>query len=339
MRFSSLLLIVYVGRLNAFWWTNLGATVDKSSGTTSEGSEGSDVIDVATGLVQNWDQKPTVSWNNAVTLRTPGISSKRGHSKTGNDKSLSEEVKHEINVKGSSGDASGSGLGSGPTLAQEGKKTTNLTGTRVSDSRISIISTPKDSTNCLPRGSGWPFCVSHGEVTFSVPNFFNHTQAEDVVAVLSEWDWLLRSGCHHGLEWFFCLLLAPRCHQPSEKSGIVLLPCRAFCEVLLDSCWTVLQERGLPVACHTLPEGPEPSQPCITVSNHKGKTEMHLKLVPLVLSVCVIHRCSFSTVRGTGHFLSALLLLCQGLDQHLWMGKPPAESLQGLHAWLSVHEY
>lgn len=302
MRFSqglSLLLIVYVGPLNAVWWINqdatIGPTVDKDSGTTSEdkniGDVGSDIIDVATGFVQNLDQKPTVNRNNAVTKRTPGISSKRDHSKTGNDKSLSEEVKHEMNVKGSSGDASGSGLGSGPTLdlAQEGKKTT---GTWVTDSRISIISTPaspKDSINCLPRGSDWPYCVSHGEVTFSVPNFFNHTQAEDVVAVLNEWDWLLRSGCHHGLEWFFCLLLAPRCHQPSEKSGIVLLPCRTFCEVLLDSCWTVLQERGLPVACHTLPEGPEPSQPCITVSNHKGKTKMHLKLVPLVLSVCVIH--------------------------------------------------
>lgn len=242
-------------------------------------------------IAGNWDQNSTL--NNNVTVRTPVISSKLRYSKTGNNQSLSEEVEHEINVKGSSGDAIGSSLGSGPTmdLAQEGKTTaTNLTGARVTDSRISIISTSaftEDSTNCLSRGSDWPFCVSHGEVTFSVPNFFNHTQAEDVVTVLNEWGWLLRSGCHHGLEWFFCLLLAPRCHQPSEKPGIALLPCRTFCEVLLDSCWTVLQERGLPVACHTLPEGPEPSQSCLTVSNHKGKTAMHLKLVPLVLSVCV----------------------------------------------------
>lgn len=302
MRFSwglTLLFILDVGPLNAFWWTGQsvtkGPTVDKDSsvsGTTSVdkniGAVGSDITDVARGIqgfVQNWDQNPTVKWNSAVT-RIPGLSSKDGHSKKGNDKYLSEKVKHEINVKGSAGDASGSGLGSGPTLdlAQEGKKTTNLKGTWVTDSRNSIISTtafPKDSTNCLPRGSDWPFCISHGEVKFSLPNFFNHTHAEDVVAVLNEWDWLLRSGCHHGLEWFFCLLLAPRCHQPSENSGIVLLPCRTFCEVLLDSCWTVLKERGLPVACHTLPEEPEPSQPCITVSNHKGKTGMHLKLVLL----------------------------------------------------------
>ncbi len=111
----------------------------------------------------------------------------------------------------------------------------------------------------------------------------------DVVAVLNEWGWLLRSGCHHGLEWFFCLLLAPRCHQPSEKPGIALLPCRTFCEVLLDSCWTLLQESGLPVACHTLPEGPEPSQSCLTVSNHKGKTVMHLKLMPLVFYWCAFY--------------------------------------------------
>lgn len=255
-----------------------------------------------------------------------------------------------MNVKGSSGDASGSGLGSGPTLdlAQEGKKTT---GTWVTDSRISIISTPaspKDSINCLPRGSDWPYCVSHGEVTFSVPNFFNHTQAEDVVAVLNEWDWLLRSGCHHGLEWFFCLLLAPRCHQPSEKSGIVLLPCRTFCEVLLDSCWTVLQERGLPVACHTLPEGPEPSQPCITVSNHKGKTKMHLKLVPLVLSVCVIHWCAFYRERHRS-LPVCQRLLCSAtalpgfrpaLMDRVTSSREFASAVTWglrLHAWLSVN--
>lgn len=284
----SILLILYVGPLNAFWWNSSpvteAPTVDNDTsvgGTTSMEEK----------IAGNWDQNSTL--NNNVTVRTPVISSKLRHSKTGNNQSLSEEVEHEINVKGSSGDAIGSSLGSGPTmdLAQEGKTTaTNLTGARVTDSRISIISTSaftEDSTNCLSRGSDWPFCVSHGEVTFSVPNFFNHTQAEDVVTVLNEWGWLLRSGCHHGLEWFFCLLLAPRCHQPSEKPGIALLPCRTFCEVLLDSCWTVLQERGLPVACHTLPEGPEPSQSCLTVSNHKGKTAMHLKLVPLVLSVCV----------------------------------------------------
>lgn len=301
------LLLIHAGLLNAFWWniqvTTKGPKLDKDSSDgamTLEDQNIADVgsdIDVARGIqgsVQNWDQNPTVNWKTAVTMKTPGTSLKLDHSKTGNDKSLSEEVKHELDVKDSSGDTTGSGLGSGPTLdlTQESKTTaTNLTGTWVIDNRISIISTPafpKDSTNCIPRGSDWPFCLSLSEVTFSVPNFFNHTQAEDVVAVLNEWGWLLRSGCHHGLEWFFCLLLAPRCHQTSEKPGVALLPCRTFCEVLLDSCWTVLQERGLPVACHTLPEGPEPSQSCVIVSNPKGKTLMHFKLVALVLSVCVI---------------------------------------------------
>ncbi len=309
MRFSwglSLLLILYVGPLNAFWWNSSPVTKaptvdnDTSAGGMTSKEEniadvGSEIIDVARGIqgfVKNWDQNSTVDWNSNVTMRMPVISSKLRHSTAGNNYYLSE-VEHEINVKGSSGDAIGSGLASGPTMdfAQEGKTTsTNLTGTRVTDSRISIISTSaftEDSTNCLSRGSDWPFCLFHGEVTFSVPNFFNHTQAEDVAAVLNEWGWLLRSGCHHGLEWFFCLLLAPRCHQHSEKPGIALLPCRTFCEVLLDSCWTLLQESGLPVSCHTLPEGPEPTQSCLTVSNHKGKTLMHLKLMPLVLSVCV----------------------------------------------------
>ncbi len=189
--------------------TSVGGMTSKEEKIADVGSE---IIDVARGIqgfVKNWDQNSTVDWNNNVTVRTPVISSKLLHSKTGNNKSLSEEVEHEINVKGSSGDAIGSGLGSGLTmdLAQEGKTTaTNLTGTRVTDRRISIISTStftEDSTNCLSRGSDWPFCLSHSEVTFSVPNFFNHTQAVDVVAVLNEWGWLLRSGCHHGLEWFF----------------------------------------------------------------------------------------------------------------------------------------
>ncbi len=108
--------------------------------------------------------------------------------------------------------------------------------------------------------------------------------------------------------WFgmvFCLLLAPRCHQPSEKPGIALLPCRTFCEVLLDSCWTLLQESGLPVACHTLPEGPEPSQSCLTVSNHKGKTVMHLKLMPLVF-----YWCAFYCERQVTSCLSVVALLC-----------------------------
>ncbi|KAG1927359.1 hypothetical protein F2P79_024297 [Pimephales promelas] len=206
MRFSwglILLLILDMGPLNAFWWTSQGVTdgptVDKDSsdsGMTSEdkdiGDVGSNIIDVARGIqgfVQNWDEDPTVKWNSAVTW-IPDISSKDGHSKRGNDKYLSEKVKHEINVKGSSGDARGSGLGSGPTLdlALEGIKTTNHKGTWVTDSRISIISTttfPKDSTNCLPRGSDWPFCISHGEAATMVWNgFFAYYWHQDAISPL-----------------------------------------------------------------------------------------------------------------------------------------------------------
>lgn len=320
----SLLLILYVAPFKAWIWNSPVVTkapdVDEDiSGDKEENiaGVGAEIIDVASGiqeLVQNWDQKPNV--NEAVSV----IAEKPGHIKTGNAKSLSEGVEHEID-----GDASGSGSGHTLDLAQEGRGT-NLTGMWVTESSLSIFSTtsfPKDSSNCLPRGSDWPFCKSRGAGTFSVPNFFNHTGAEDVAAVMNEWGWLLRSGCHHGLEWFFCLLLAPRCHLPSERFGVALLPCRTFCEVLLDSCWTVLQERGLPLACHTLPEGPDPSQPCFTVSNYKGKTVMHFKLVPLFSSLCLVRCCAFYRERHRSLHLSRSLCSAAALSGL----RPPPESL------------
>lgn len=120
---------------------------------------------------------------------------------------------------------------------------------------------------CLLLETSLPFCSSMVGQHFVVPNYLNQSTAEEVHALLNDWAWLLSSQCHHSLEWFFCLLLVPKC------GPVVLLPCRSFCEVLKDSCWTLLDEGHLPVECHTLPEEEEEEEDgyqCLSVSNQKG---------------------------------------------------------------------
>lgn len=171
---------------------------------------------------------------------------------------------------------------------------------------------------CLPLDSDLPFCAARkgapeAERRFSVPNFLNHTSVEEVRATLSEWAWLLRAGCHHAVEWFFCLLLVPRCDGDGGSgkagrgggdvggggsSGVrpllpsrSRLPCRSFCEVLVDSCWTVLPEGRLPVECHLLPEdtgadggdddGGDEGFRCLSVSNQKGNSGLECISPPL----------------------------------------------------------
>ncbi|CAB1328330.1 unnamed protein product [Coregonus sp. 'balchen'] len=70
-----------------------------------------------------------------------------------------------------------------------------------------------------------------GGDSFAVPNFISHSSVEDIRAVLGM--------------FFFCLLLVPRCGEgppglPPPR------PCHSFCEVLRDSCWTVLDDGRLP---------------------------------------------------------------------------------------------
>ncbi|KAM7380836.1 hypothetical protein PAMP_004108 [Pampus punctatissimus] len=107
-----------------------------------------------------------------------------------------------------------------------------------------------ESPQCLLLDTGLPFCSSMVGERFAVPNYLNQSSVEEVQVLFNEWAWLLRSHCHHSLEWFFCLLLVPKCGSPVPP----LLPCRSFCEVLRDSCWTLLDEGRLPVECHTLPD-------------------------------------------------------------------------------------
>lgn len=121
-----------------------------------------------------------------------------------------------------------------------------------------------ESPKCLLLDTALPFCSMTGE-QFLVPNYLNHTNVAEVQVLFHNWAWLLESRCHHSLEWFFCLLLVPKC-----GSLVPLLPCRSVCEVLKDSCWTLLDEGRLPVACHALPDEDDGYQ-CLSVSNQKGK--------------------------------------------------------------------
>lgn len=145
----------------------------------------------------------------------------------------------------------------------------------VSDRLLTNASDRSRTPRCLPVDSKWPFCTRMGTESFAVPNFLNQSSVEEIQVVLSEWAWLLRSRCHHSLEWFFCLLLTPRCGPPSP------LPCRSFCEALRDSCWTLLDEGRLPVECHSLPEEKHDGYQCLSVSNQKGNSRLKCHLLEI----------------------------------------------------------
>ncbi|KAK0133743.1 Collagen alpha-1(XVIII) chain [Merluccius polli] len=123
----------------------------------------------------------------------------------------------------------------------------------------------EETQHCLFPEPTLPFCSFEGRKSFAAPNHFNHSSVEEVQALYSQWAWLLQSHCHHSLEWFFCLLLVPVCGPEAQ------LPCRSWCELLRDSCWTYLDEGRLPVECHTLPDDQGTEPKCLSVSNQKGQ--------------------------------------------------------------------
>lgn len=123
------------------------------------------------------------------------------------------------------------------------------------------------SPQCLLLDTALPFCSSMVGERFVVPNYLNQTTVEEVQVLLNDWAWLLKSHCHHSLEWFFCLLLVPKCGSMVQ---LPVLPCRSFCEVLRDSCWTLLDKGRLPVECHTLPDEEDDGYQCLSISNQKG---------------------------------------------------------------------
>lgn len=243
----SLLLVLCAGSLEAWWFskqpqsttlslTTEGATTP-SGVLVTEGTEdgkisqvGEEILKVATGIrqvVDNWDAT-TTAWT-------------------------------------TSGGLTGTVEAAKPNITDEKGR---LRGARVEqgfgegDRFWSSVDT---TSPCFPVPSDWPICKQPN--VFSLPNFFNHTSMEEVDAVLREWVWLVRAGCHRDTERFLCLLLAPRCLIPAAP-----LPCRGFCHVMQDSCWASLENGRLPVDCHFLPETEQEyeSPGCAAVGSRTG---------------------------------------------------------------------
>lgn len=133
---------------------------------------------------------------------------------------------------------------------------------------------------CLPVDFDLPFCHSLKNGSFIIPNFLNQSSVEDVQSFLGEWAFLIQSACHEAVEWFFCLLAMPSCGTPGLSPQ---MPCRSFCELLIDNCWTLLQDRRLPVECSSLPEEGDDGNQCLSISTQKGKggLECHLSFQPI----------------------------------------------------------
>lgn len=106
------------------------------------------------------------------------------------------------------------------------------------------------SSRCLPLPPSLPVCSSLGIRRSWLPNHLHHSSGEEVLVAAQAWEGLLRSHCHHFLAWFFCLLMAPPCGTGPLPA---LPPCRQFCEVLEDACWSHLDGGRLPVTCASLP--------------------------------------------------------------------------------------
>lgn len=137
-----------------------------------------------------------------------------------------------------------------------------------------------ESPRCLPLDPDLPFCTGTGQKSFSVPNFLNQSSVGEVRAALGAWAWLLRSGCHPSLEWFYCLLLAPPCPAPGRPPAPA--PSRAACQALEDGCWGVLRGGGggLIVPCPALPNPERPeygpdrrARPCPCARQGNGGLE------------------------------------------------------------------
>uniref|UniRef100_A0A8D3CMZ1 Collagen alpha-1(XVIII) chain n=1 Tax=Scophthalmus maximus TaxID=52904 RepID=A0A8D3CMZ1_SCOMX len=184
-----------------------------------------------------------------------------------------------------SGDRSESGFATGAVTSQgsafethriskENHKATVFSQTAVDSHALNEghteLAKSAESRQCLLIDTALPFCSFMVGERFLMPNYLNQSSVEEVQALMNKWAWLLNSHCHHSLEWFFCLLLVPKCGSPGA------LPCRSFCEVLQDSCWALLDEGHLPVECHTLPEDEDDGYQCLSVSNQKEDSGVSL---------------------------------------------------------------
>ncbi|KAG9349448.1 hypothetical protein JZ751_027891 [Albula glossodonta] len=285
------LLMLCLGHSYAWFW-NWGAPTTEAPPVTHEGSGapvasgeepedniagvGAEIIDVASGIrkiVQTWDQNPDAKLTTAAptpVAKKQGVIS--GGAKHGNGMPQIHGVKFESASRGSAGEESGSASGSSVVESQEGTDLPSIVTGLVEVNGTREVTTV-ESPRCLLLDSDFPFCTTMGQESFAVPNFLNQSSVEEVLVVLREWAWLLNSRCHHSLEWFFCLLLVPRCGPPGLAPA---MPCRSFCEVLRDSCWTLLDEGRLPMACHSLPEEEDDGYQCLSVSNQKDDNGVSL---------------------------------------------------------------
>ncbi|TRY96063.1 hypothetical protein DNTS_017224 [Danionella cerebrum] len=229
---------------------------------------------------QGWfwyDVKTTQAPTNPTTVGPTSRPRTEPPKTKGTSASVSEEL-NEVSFEGKSVGRSTSGLGNDSephdNLTQYSpgySVSANLTTER--EFLVASMSAAIESPQCLPFNSNLPFCTKMGVRSFKVPNFLNQSSVEEVDVVLAHWAWLLRSNCHHSLEWFFCLLLTPRCIQSGQSPP---LPCRSFCEILRDSCWMLLEEGHLPVECHSLPEETHDGHRCLSISNQKEESGVSL---------------------------------------------------------------
>ncbi|CAL8341017.1 unnamed protein product [Boreogadus saida] len=277
-----LLVALWTASGHAWFWNEPPATtVDSPEGSTATGTEepeqpmetttdvGAEVVDVANGirkLVSTWE--PTTEALQLTTVKPTSLPHKedsqpenkdsqpeKKDSQPENGKTQPENVEAENVTTGVPTDAEklGNGSSSPEALSSLAPLECNKPAT---DTAVGAVVAPQ---NCLFPETSLPFCSFNGGDSFAVPNHFNHSSIEEVQAHFSQWAWLLHSRCHHSLEWLFCLLLVPKC-GPGAR-----LPCRSSCEVLRDSCWTILDEGRLPVECQILPD-----DQCLSLSNQKG---------------------------------------------------------------------
>ncbi|KAJ8349566.1 hypothetical protein SKAU_G00246960 [Synaphobranchus kaupii] len=119
-----------------------------------------------------------------------------------------------------------------------------LTSRKNNRSLVAEAAAAPGSARCLPLDSDLPSCTGMGQESFAVPNFLNQSSTEEMRAVLRE-------------------------EAPP-------LPCRSFCEVLSDSCWSVLHQGRLVVACPSLPDHHCQAYRFQSVSNQKGHSGVSL---------------------------------------------------------------
>ena len=307
------LLVLSPVHLEAWFWSqNAGPTQapteEPEAGGRGEDENlagvGAEIINVASGIskfVQAWDENPEPVGADerlgGTDPTTPGSRQDTGNSSTTEQAGTGSGVGSEAGllVSGSvSREVPSFGSSSESGISIDSEEDSLILPTNITERAGSQIQGREESDSlvhpqCLPMPSDWPICSGKSGKSFALPNFLNHTSIDEVAAVAHKWAWLAQAGCHHGAEWFLCLLLAPQCPPPGklprqvpprqaappQMAPHLLLPCRSFCHILQDSCWAVLDEGLLPVACHFLPEQDQEQRcpTCVSVSNRKGKRE------------------------------------------------------------------